>query len=294
MVTDEKTVVDASACAVVKVGSRKGRKNLKAKDRSAPTYLYVVTHIATNRAYVGITTKTCAKRWADHKRDAAAGKGKTRHFYNCLRKYGADAFYWEVIGLCPTWDDAVVAEKNYRAAGWAELNMTDGGEGVVGCVRSPEWRAQASARLKGKAPHNKGTKVTDPSTLERLCVAAKQRYETEQGRLHIAKLAQMKLGKRNQNALDKARANGFGDGSNWLGRQHSEESKLKIGAASKGRKRTAESIAKANATCKARGIKRAGSTEGAKKGWIKRRRTIERNQLLQSMGPVVREVQLDG
>lgn len=104
----------------------------------------------------------------------------------------------------------------YRAAGWAEFNMTDGGEGTPGykyteeqleaCIRA-KWIVPQDVREKmrqaklGKSSHRKGIKVTSEETLKKMSESAR-------------------------------------------GRKCSDESKTKRRAASTGRKHTEESKAK--------------------------------------------------
>ncbi len=60
------------------------------------TNMYVVTLRGTDKCYIGITTQKPRSRWNGHKNDARSG-GQT-HFQRALRKYGFDAFDWEVVG----------------------------------------------------------------------------------------------------------------------------------------------------------------------------------------------------
>lgn len=259
------------------------RRNPK---KPGPVYVYTIANIENGKAYVGITSGPYHSRWKAHLRHAR--NGKPWHISCALRKYGETGFYWQVVAECLTREDAIRAEKTFRAAGWAEYNMTDGGEGVVGHKRSPEWCAKKSASMKGKPARNKGIKVTDPEILSRISAAAKARPPASPET--IAKIVAKTKGQK-RTVEQKARMPQV-----WLGRKHTPETLAKMSKASKGRKRTPESIAKAKATCLAKGIKHhtCGSPENTKKGWITRKLNMEKRQILEAMGPVPAEVHLDG
>jgi group I intron endonuclease len=257
----------------------------KAKKSQGPTYVYTITHNATGNAYVGITNRKPQARWREHVRIALQNK-TNQHIHNAIRLYGADAFDWQIVGLCDTREDAIRAEITWIAAGWGYYNKTQGGEGVVGCERSEETCRKISEAKKGKPAWNKGIPATE---------------ETKQ------KMSEQRKGKAPpQWVCDKAHSANIGKTlpewhrqlliDTWTGRKHTEETKAKIGAASKGRKRTAEALAKEKATKEANGTlhKSSGSTENTKKGWVTRKLNMEKKHVLLSMGPVPTEVILDG
>jgi hypothetical protein len=59
-------------------------------------YIYKFTHIATDRCYIGQTIQSPNQRRLEHICDSKYTT-KEYHFHNALRKYGVDAFTFEVI-----------------------------------------------------------------------------------------------------------------------------------------------------------------------------------------------------
>ena len=114
---------------------------------SKPAIVYVATLIGTGRSYVGATTTPLKARMAGHK--SAAKCGSDWHFHRAIRKYGWDAFQWEVLCACETFEDALRAETIYIAAGWSHYNETEGGEGAKGRPMTDEHRARISAAKQG-------------------------------------------------------------------------------------------------------------------------------------------------
>lgn len=81
----------------VVVARRRMRVQLCATMKTSCVYRYI--HIATGRSYIGSTVDIKARR-IDHRTKAAASKSQT-HFHRALRKYGENAFEFEILEICP-------------------------------------------------------------------------------------------------------------------------------------------------------------------------------------------------
>lgn len=92
--------------------------------------------------YVGLTSKGAHSRFRGHWKSVARGK-KTK-LYNWMRKYGPGQVDIRVIQEYPTRDEVTQGERDwiayYRSRGQADLNLTDGGEGILGFRHSDEYR----------------------------------------------------------------------------------------------------------------------------------------------------------
>lgn len=75
-------------------------------------YIYKFTHIETNRCYIGQTIQTPNQRRLEHILDSRDA-GKPYHFHNALRKYGPDAFTFEVIAEAQTLQELNALEEFY-------------------------------------------------------------------------------------------------------------------------------------------------------------------------------------
>jgi predicted GIY-YIG superfamily endonuclease len=113
-----------------------------------PYAVYVITHLATGRRYVGMTGDA-RRRWAAH-RHTARWKPRT-HIGRAIRKYGSEAFTFEVVCQFSTAMEAANHERMLIRVLRARdrrygFNESDGGEG--GDRREPPFPADSElARL---------------------------------------------------------------------------------------------------------------------------------------------------
>jgi group I intron endonuclease len=113
--------------------------------------VYVLTCVRNGKQYVGITSRTSSFRWMKHCGDASAERTVLAR---AIMKYGKDAFQLEHVATACTWQAAceierlLIRERNTRVP--AGYNMTDGGDGTLGAVRSSTWLERVSASNTGK------------------------------------------------------------------------------------------------------------------------------------------------
>jgi len=181
--------------------------------------IYKIVHKESGKCYVGLSVNI-KNRWKSHK-SFAKPDGRRSAIYNAMRKYGVDAFEFEVLEYC----DKEVLEEKERF--WIKnldsvnsgYNLTWGGESNKDV--SEETRKKLSVAKKG----------------------IKQTQETIEKR--AAKIRGLKRTPE-QNAAKSALMKGRGIGrklsaehievlkTNFLGRKHSEESKLKMSQSKQG------------------------------------------------------------
>ena len=75
-------------------------------------HIYKFTHIETGRSYIGQTIQDPNQRRLEHIADS---RYTTReyHFHNAIRKYGIDAFSFEVIAKASSLDELNLLEEKY-------------------------------------------------------------------------------------------------------------------------------------------------------------------------------------
>lgn len=116
--------------------------------------VYLIWNIVNGKMYVGQTRQSFKRRIIEHKRDSTKSKVGIDA---AIRKYGMENFHAEVIEMCS------VEQLNEREMFWIKklnskvpngYNLTDGGDGIVGCT--DETRAKLSAKHKGvkKSPEH--------------------------------------------------------------------------------------------------------------------------------------------
>jgi len=122
------------------------------KSRQNVVVVYMITHVATKRSYIGITTQKPTMRWRQHCWDAMDAKRCKSALHRAISKYGAHAFNFEILRKCDAVESArlaereLIAERNtMRPNGF---NLTGGGEMMIGVVHSDEMRKALSEAMK--------------------------------------------------------------------------------------------------------------------------------------------------
>jgi len=133
--------------------------------------VYVITHVASGRQYVGITRFAVKERWKAHCYGAFV-RQCIYPLHSAMREFGEDAFSVECIYDNLTWNQACdyeckLIELLKTHCNFGGFNQTFGGEGIVGwhhtehaksaiskahlgSKRSEKTCANISASLKGK------------------------------------------------------------------------------------------------------------------------------------------------
>jgi len=119
---------------------------------SAERSYTVYTHILSNgKKYIGITCQDVDKRWGR----GGVGYKACPYFWHAIVKYGWDNITHQVLFTELTEADAKQREKDLIIAYKTKdpacgYNLTDGGDGMCGCIPSVETRALMSEAAKGK------------------------------------------------------------------------------------------------------------------------------------------------
>ena len=150
--------------------------------------VYVITNVLNGKRYIGLTSRSLAKRWLAHKSDARRGSRSALH--RAIRKYGEEAFRVSVLAsLMPNLghDDLRLLERDLIAQEGtfsfeAGYNRNPGGDGLAkgattsrkgkplseeqraklreAWARNPDRRsAQAERNRKGHSPETRA-KIT--------------------------------------------------------------------------------------------------------------------------------------
>lgn len=101
-----------------------------------------------NKSYIGFSSKSLNQRKSTHFK---AAKSKKYPFYLALQKYN---FTWELLGSYTNKKLALQKEKDFIVKFNSKVpngyNLTDGGEGTFGALRSNKWKKQRSKAMKAK------------------------------------------------------------------------------------------------------------------------------------------------
>lgn len=114
--------------------------------------VYLITHRASGKRYVGITTRKPESRWLEHCRSARAGSNLP--LSKAIRKYGIDAFDVTHLESCTDRAALDAAEifwiEDRGSMVPAGYNLTRGGQGASGYKASEESKMQRSISQKGR------------------------------------------------------------------------------------------------------------------------------------------------
>lgn len=130
-----------------------------------PTFIYLL-HDPTDvsqRVYVGKTVKALSERWDGHLYDARSGKKRPLcHWINKLERRGVvpGRILLEMVAPGGDWSEAEsfwIASLRFMGA--SLLNVTGGGQGQSGVIRSPETREKIAAKKRGVRRPDIGAKV---------------------------------------------------------------------------------------------------------------------------------------
>lgn len=135
--------------------------------------IYQITNKVTNDFYVGLTTQTLARRWAQH---CSAAKSANLHFSRAIRAYGRGQFVCSILEMVEDVSLLPEREQYWIAILRPPYNSTAGGEGLLN--PSPETRTLMSERQRGHKNHFYGRHHT-LQTRRRIS-------ERNKGRIHTA------------------------------------------------------------------------------------------------------------
>lgn len=113
--------------------------------------VYIHTNKINGKKYVGQTCQKPEYRW---KKDGRGYKRNPR-FYSAIKHYGWDNFEHEIIASNLTKEEAdnfeiLLIDKLDTMNPDKGYNLTNGGEGAVGCKHTTEQKKAQSERMKGK------------------------------------------------------------------------------------------------------------------------------------------------
>ena len=192
--------------------------------------IYVITHIASGKQYVGQTTN-----WTRRRRDYHSLRCKSQpKLYAALNVHGPGAFTFERVANALSPAELNRLECDYIRRYNTVIDGYNCSTGGVSGKRGPETRAKVSAALRGRK--------LSPETRAKISAAHKGKKVSQET---CAKLSEAHKGKK---LSPEARAK---IGAANKGRKASPEARAKMSAAHKGRKHSPEHRARIGAARRA-------------------------------------------
>lgn len=201
--------------------------------------VYLIYCFANCKAYVGSSNKICS-RIAQHKCDLRHNKHGNPHLQNAWNLYGEDEFTFGVLQTCDVSEKLVVEQwwlDIWMASGMA-FNRHTQAASPAGFKHTDEARKALSIYMKANPPF-KGRKHTDESKSS-IGNLARERLSTPEanpffGKTHTKDARDLI----SQRAMGNTRAAGV---------FRSAETRAKVSAANKGKRRTPEQCAQMSVT----------------------------------------------
>lgn len=113
--------------------------------------VYQITNLVNSKLYIGLSVDGAIVRWKEHLTAARSGRGNL--LGRAIRRHGVESFVVKVLFESDTWRELCAVEKRYIRKFSTKspngYNLTDGGEGFVGLVRTPEHCAKISLSRVG-------------------------------------------------------------------------------------------------------------------------------------------------
>lgn len=184
------------------------------------TGVYLITNTTNGKVYVGSSTAGITDRIRKHKNLLKNGKHSNPHLQHAWSQYGADAFQFSVLLLCPP------------------EHCTRNEQSFIDRFKSDDHNFGYNIREAGNGAHsvetklkigvgNRGKKRT-PEQVERLSAAHKGHVATEEHRKNLSEAGKGRVFTIETRAKIAA--------SN-TGKTHSVETKEKLAAANRGKRR---------------------------------------------------------
>jgi len=205
------------------------------------------------KAYIGITKNTASHRFSQHVKFAREGK-RMCAVHHAIIKYGSDIVNVDILAMAE-WSYLTELEVRAIAAFNTRYpngyNLTDGGEGTSGVVRSAETRLKMGVANIGRKPSDENiaklkiinsNRVRGPDERAKLSVAHKGKKKSPD---HVEKMRSAGTGK-TLSAEARAKVSEFNKGKIF-----SDDTRAKISAAKKGVPRSPEVVARIVASRKA-------------------------------------------
>lgn len=117
---------------------------------------YRISCLTTGRAYIGITSRSLKRRWAEHVYDGRSRRTKMA-ISRAIGKYGAGNFRIEGLCCARSWPDICASEsiliEQHRTRAPYGYNLSSGGDGAFGVKHTPEAIERSAAKHRGKPCH---------------------------------------------------------------------------------------------------------------------------------------------
>jgi group I intron endonuclease len=202
--------------------------------------VYKATNLINNKCYIGKTIRTLEKRRWGHLNDVKK-QNCNSIFHRAINKYGEESFEWIILSETDSEIKLNAMEKFYIAV-YKKMgkiyNMTDGGDGTSGHIKSEETRRKLSLASMGHVVSEKTKqkirekrKLQAPLSAEMLLKMSELRKGKKHTQESKKKMKEVKklywsLNTEAKIILSKRRA----------GKKMSEETKTKISIANIGKK----------------------------------------------------------
>lgn len=218
--------------------------------------LYRATNRITGKSYIGATSRKLNQRIACHFSDAKKRRKEGSAFHDAIRSYGREAFSFEQIASATDWPSLLamerVAVEIYATVAPSGYNLSLGGEGALGLVKSAATREKIAAANRGRK-HS-------PETIAKIAAGNRGKSLSAHARAALVSANRGKKFSPERRAAMSAARKGKGPPAEHMerlrklaiGRECKQETRDKMAAAQRGRPGNRHAIERAAAACRGR------------------------------------------
>lgn len=220
--------------------------------------VYLISNKVNGRSYVGISLDI-RNRWRAHRKPKPSS---STVLHSAIRKYGVEAFTFEVLEQCAP--EILAERERYWIAALGTFpdgyNLTSGGES--GRLIADSTKAKLSALntgvKRGPCPPERAAAISAAKkgictlSREQILAIAAARKGLKRRPESVARSVLARIGFKHSAETKKRMSEAQKGRQPWLGRKHSPESRARMSVAQKGRTFSLEALAKMSAARKGR------------------------------------------
>lgn len=176
--------------------------------------IYKAENIQNGNIYIGKTVNSLEERILQHLKSSKYNA--YGYFLKAINKHGKDNFQWSILDEQSKTEEELSEQEKffialYKANGYKLYNLTNGGDGISGLIRTEEHRIKLSKALIGKLIGSKNPNFGNHLSEESKSKISKSNIGRKHSKESILKMAESRMGfKHTEESKSKISKNNIG------------------------------------------------------------------------------------